>query len=54
MSDKAAKESLEDLRSIIFRAFPDLKEQSDSKLKQQSAAKPAANGGRFEVVEIKP
>jgi len=54
MSDKAAKESLEDLRSVIFRAFPDLKQQSDSKLKQQSAAKPAANGGRFEVVEIKP
>jgi len=54
MSDKAAKESLEDLRSVIFRAFPDLREQSDSKLKQQSSAKPAANGGRFEVVEIKP
>lgn len=42
MSDKAAKESLEDLRSVIFRAFPDLK--------QQSEAKPATKGSRFQVI----
>jgi hypothetical protein len=41
MSDKAAKESLEDLRSVIFRAFPDLK--------QQPEAKPATKGSRFQT-----